>query len=188
MRNHGGLALIPTIRSATDNLLEMATGSTVWLAVTGLSRAGKTVFITSLIHNLLSSVHNPNRMPLLKVVGERRLFGARIQGAGASVLPRFPYAANIETMATQPWNWPARTDDISEIDLDIRFAPASALGRLIGGVTGEAASLRLKLVDYPGEWLLDLPLLDQSYAEWSRSALKLYRKGARAQAARDYLA
>ena len=48
-------------------------GSTVSLAVTGLSRAGKTVFITSLIHNLLSALHNPNRMPLLDMVGERRL-------------------------------------------------------------------------------------------------------------------
>ena len=45
----------------------------MWLAVTGLSRSGKTVFITSLIHNLLSALHNPNRMPLLDMVGERRL-------------------------------------------------------------------------------------------------------------------
>ena len=30
------------------NLTELAGGSTVWLAVTGLSRSGKTVFITSL--------------------------------------------------------------------------------------------------------------------------------------------
>jgi len=45
-------------------------GSTVSLAVTGLSRSGKTVFITSLVHNLLSTLHNPNRMPLLRVVGD----------------------------------------------------------------------------------------------------------------------
>ena len=41
-------------------------GSTVSLAVTGLSRAGKTVFITSLAHNLLSAMHQPYRMPLLR--------------------------------------------------------------------------------------------------------------------------
>ncbi|HET9689467.1 MAG TPA: YcjX family protein, partial [Pseudolabrys sp.] len=35
------------------DLAEFAKGSTVSLAVTGLSRAGKTVFITSLVHNLL---------------------------------------------------------------------------------------------------------------------------------------
>jgi uncharacterized protein len=184
----GAPTLIPTLKSAADTLLEFATGSTVPLAVTGLSRAGKTVFLTSLIHNLLSAAHNPNRMPLLRVVGERRLIGARIRAADAEALPRFPYTANIDAMANAPWAWPQRTDDVSEIDIDIRFAPASMFGRLMGEIVGEASSLRLKLIDYPGEWLLDLPLLEQSYAEWSRGALALYRRGLRADIARDYLA
>src|SRR3954454_6337276 len=80
------------------NLSEI-TGSTVWLAVTGLSRSGKTVFTTSLIHNLLSAVHNPNRMPFLNVVGERRLVAANLAGAKAQPLPQFPYRHNIEMMA-----------------------------------------------------------------------------------------
>src|SRR5207249_7696573 len=54
------------------NIADLAQGSTVWLAVTGLSRSGKTVFITSLVHNLLSSLHNTSRMPLLRVVGDRK--------------------------------------------------------------------------------------------------------------------
>src|SRR5947199_7788449 len=93
------------------NLSEIA-GSTVWLAVTGLSRSGKTVFITSLIHNLLSSVHNPNRMPLLNVVGERRLLSAHLEGPRANRLPQFPYLGNTEKMAIP--DWPARTADLSE--------------------------------------------------------------------------
>ena len=176
------------LQSATESLVEMVTGSSVSLAVTGLSRAGKTVFLTSLIHNLLSAAHNPNRMPLLRVVGERRLIGARIHAGGSHALPRFPYAENIDAMASEPWNWPRRTDDVSEIEIDIRFSPASLFGQLIGDLVGEPSSLRLKLIDYPGEWLLDLPLLEQSYAEWSRSALALYRRGARAAIARDWLA
>ena len=31
----------------------------------------------------------------------------------------------------------------------------------------EPSTLYLDIVDYPGEWLLDLPLLELSYAEWS---------------------
>src|SRR5947207_13620233 len=93
------------------NLTELAKGSTVWLAVTGLSRSGKTVLITSLIHNLLSVLHNPNRMPLLKVVGEGRLIAARLAGAKADRLPRFPYLDNIETMAGGTADWPARNTD-----------------------------------------------------------------------------
>lgn len=170
------------------NLTELAKGSTVWLAVTGLSRAGKTAFITSLIHNLLSALHNPNRMPLLKVVGEGRLLAARLEGAKAQTLPRFSYAANIEQMAKLPAAWPQPTADISEIEVDIRFAPAGVIGEVLGRISGRAATLKLKIVDYPGEWLLDLPLLSQSYAEWSRTMLALWRRGLRAELASNFLA
>jgi YcjX-like family, DUF463 len=66
--------------SGVFDLAELAKGSTVSLAVTGLSRAGKTVFITSLAHNLLSALHQPYRMPFLKVVGDGRLAAARLAG------------------------------------------------------------------------------------------------------------
>ncbi|MEJ2623913.1 MAG: YcjX family protein [Pseudolabrys sp.] len=81
--------VLADLADAAD-LTEWAKGSTVWLAVTGLSRAGKTVFITSLVHNLLSVLHYPNRMPLLNVVGEGRLRAATLQGVKAGLLPRFP--------------------------------------------------------------------------------------------------
>jgi predicted YcjX-like family ATPase len=170
------------------NLTDLTKGSTVWLAVTGLSRSGKTVFTTSLVHNLLSSLHNPNRMPLLKVVGERRLIAAKLEGAKANRLPRFPYAANIDKMAGNVPDWPERTTDISEIGVDVHFVPAGTVGRLLGQISGNAATLTIRIVDYPGEWLLDLPLLAQSYAEWSRATLRTYRRGARAEAGRDFLA
>jgi uncharacterized protein len=168
------------------NLSDMAGGATVWLAVTGLSRSGKTVFITSLVHNLLSSLHNPNRMPLLNVVGEGRLVAARLEGAKAQRLPRFPYPTNIERMAVA--DWPERTADISEIGIDVRFTPANAVGRFGSELTGNPASLTIRIVDYPGEWLLDLPLLDQSYAEWSRATLRAFRQGVRATLSGDFLA
>ena len=162
-------------------------GSTIELAVTGLSRSGKTVFTTSLIHNLLSAVHNRSRMPLLDVVGSGRLIGARLQGAGAGELPRFRYADNIETMA-ESMDWPARTEGLSETGVDIRFLPANLPGKMLGQVTGAPARISLRIVDYPGEWLLDLPLMTQSFAEWSRATLQLMRRGARAEAAREFLA
>ena len=36
-----------------------------------------------------------------------------------------------------------------------------------------AGKLSVDIVDYPGEWLLDLPLLGKSYAEFSRDAFEL---------------
>lgn len=170
-----------------SSLAELATGSTVWLAVTGLSRAGKTVFITSLAHNLLSAIHQPYRMPLLKVVGEGRLIAARLATAKTE-LPRFPYRHNLERMASTPADWPARTRDMSEIAIDIRFAPTGLHGFLLRRIGDGTATLTVRIVDYPGEWLLDLPLLDQGYAEWSRATFALLRRGARAEIARDFLA
>jgi uncharacterized protein len=47
--------------------------------------------------------------------------------------------------------------------------------------------LTIRIVDYPGEWLLDLPLLEQSYADWSRATLQLLRKGVRAGISDEFL-
>src|SRR5262249_17888215 len=165
---------------------ELVGGATMWLAVTGLSRSGKTVFVTSLIHNLLSCAHNPTRMPRLGVVGERRLIAATIDGVGTNRLPQFPYRDNIGKMAIP--DWPARTEGISQIGIEVRFAPAGALGKLVSEITGSPAALTLRIVDYPGEWLLDLSLIGLGYAQWSRATLRLLRKGLRAEIARDFLA
>src|SRR6266511_1834089 len=126
----------------SGSLGELAGGATVWLAVTGLSRSGKTVFVTSLIHNLLSCAHNPNRMPLLGVVGERRLIAATLEAAKANRLPRFPYLDNIDKMAIP--DWPARTEGISEIGIEVRFAPAgrARLRRVVARDTAAIAQGR----------------------------------------------
>lgn len=180
-----GAGLSDWLASAPD-VAELVKGSTVNLAVTGLSRAGKTVFITSLVHNLLSALHQPHRMPLLRAVGEGRLVAAKL-AASKTVLPRFPYERNVERMAASPADWPARTTDISDIEIDIRFIPSGALGFVLGRIGSGMATLKLRIIDYPGEWLLDLPLLAQSYAEWSRATLALCRSGLRAETARDFL-
>jgi predicted YcjX-like family ATPase len=122
------------------------------------------------------------------VVGESRLVAAKLASGRTSRLPRFPYERNIEHMAASPADWPARTTDICEVEIDIRFVPAGALGFLLGRISSGAATLKLKLVDYPGEWLLDLPLLTQSYADWSRATLQLCRSGMRAGIACEFIA
>ena len=127
MFDRAGTSLSEWLPRVPD-LAELVSGSTVNLAVTGLSRAGKTVFITSLVHNVLSALHQPHRMPLLKVVGDGRLVAARLATAKTGRLPRFPYERNIEHMAASPADWPAPTTDISDIEIDIRFIPAGALG------------------------------------------------------------
>jgi len=182
-----GKSILEWLPASPPDLAELVKGSTVNLAVTGLSRAGKTVFITSLVHNLLSALHQPYRMPLLRVVGEGRLIAARLDGLKNRRLPRFPYERNLERMAASPADWPARTTDISEIGIDTRFAPAGTVGFMLNALGSRAATLGLKIFDYPGEWLLDLPLLNTSYAEWSRATLERCGRGVRGKTAREFL-
>lgn len=163
----------------------MLAGSTLRLAVTGLSRAGKSVFITALIHDLLAFPRLPQRLPLLGALDD---LAGRVVGVDIAVpvdpeVPTFPFDRNLRAMAADPPRWPEGTRDVAEIALDIRFRPTGFLHR-----SDAEATLRLVIVDYPGEWLLDLPMLDRSFADWSADMLAMARQGGRAAAAADWLA
>ena len=74
------------------------------------------------------------------------------------------------------------TRRISQLRITIEYVPASTWKRLAG-----LSKLHLDIVDYPGEWLIDLPLLSMSYAEFSKDALGLAREGDRAPRAKPLL-
>ena len=154
---------------------------TLRLAVTGLSGSGKTAFITSLVHNLLSAVRHPVRLPFFRAASECRILVVGLEptgGDGRSV------SDSRRDCSTRSRPAPlAGTTDLRRADLSLHFTPAGFLGRAAGG----AAELHLEILDYPGEWLLDLPLLGQTYREWSRTTLEQARCGARAPLARDWL-
>ena len=59
----------------------------VRVGVTGLSRAGKTVFITSLVANLLER----GRMPQLRAAAEGRVRAAYLQPQPDHTIPRFAF-------------------------------------------------------------------------------------------------
>ena len=169
-----------------STLTELVGDRTLRLAVTGLSRSGKTAFITSLVQNLLSSVGGPGRLPFLRAAAERRVLGAQPVAPEADEVASFPLKETVAALAADPPHWPASTTDLRRVRLLLRFASASVLRRarlLLGGT----AELTVEILDYPGEWLLDLPLLQQSYGDWSRTTLALARRGVRAPLARDWL-
>lgn len=127
------------------------------LGVTGLSRAGKTVFITSLIANLMDR----GRMPGLRAAAEGRIRAAYLQPQPDDTVPRFDYEGHLAAMTGATPHWPDSTRAVSELRLSFRLQAGGILGAFRALQT-----LHLDIVDYPGEWLLDLGLLDQSYAEW----------------------
>jgi predicted YcjX-like family ATPase len=117
--------------------------ATVRIGVTGLSRAGKTAFLTSIAVALMA-----------------RRFA--LAPAGASDVPRFDQASHLAKLAADPPAWPERTDAVSIL----------ALTTSIPRGMFPARHLRLEFLDYPGEWLIDLPLLKQSFGDWSAATIR----------------
>ncbi len=149
------------------------------LGVTGLSRAGKTVFITSLVANLLDR----GRMPQLLAASSGAIRAVYLQPQPDDTVPRFEYESHLAALGGTSPHWPQSTRNISQLRLSIRVQPAGLLAGLSGPRT-----VHLDIVDYPGEWLLDLPLLRLGYAEWARGALEMAGLEARRGAAGDWLA
>src|SRR6202161_2644354 len=136
--------------------------------VTGLSRAGKTVFITALVHGLTRG----GRFPVFEPLATGRIARARLEPQPDDAVPRFDYENHVRTLIEQRRS-PQSTVAISELRLVIDYQRQSGADR----------TLTLDIVDYPGEWLLDLPLLNKSYGQWASESLGLSREGPRADVA-----
>ncbi len=145
------------------DLLERGRDRQLRLAVTGLSRAGKTAFLTSLVDQLRHAGLEA-RLDLLPAAREGRLLGARRVEQLDLGVPRFPFDRALAALDADPPRWPEPTRGISELRLSIRYRP-----RRPGWVGGDTRRLTLDLFDYPGEWLLDLPLLAHDFASWCQA-------------------
>src|SRR5438309_8169922 len=144
---------------------------TVRLGVTGLSRAGKTVFITALIHGMTRG----GRFPVFEPFATGRIARAHLAPQPDDAVPRFDYENHVRTLIDAR-RWPSSTVDISELRLVIDYQRQN----------GADSTLTLDIVDYPGEWLLDLPLLNKSYEQWSRESLGPSRERRRAMLAAQW--
>ena len=132
------------------------------LGVTGLSRAGKTVFITSLVANLMDR----GRMHALRAAADGSIRSAWLQPQPDDTVPRFDYERHLAALTGPDPHWPEGTRHVSQLRLSFRVQPRGLFGGLRGTQT-----LHLDIVDYPGEWLLDLRLMETDFAAWSAEVL-----------------
>jgi uncharacterized protein len=161
-------------RIALDTFTGRVTGlvsPSLRLGVTGLSRAGKTVFISALVHNLIHG----GRLPLFEAQKSGRIARAFLEEQPDDAVPRFQYEDHIDALVAQRI-WPESTRAISELRLTIEFESASGWNRLLS-----SGRLSVDIVDYPGEWLLDLPLLGKTYRKFSHEAFELAELPVRAE-------
>ncbi len=143
---------------------------TIRLGVTGLSRAGKTVFITAMVQALIGQ----GKLPAFGARAEGRIKRAYLMPQPDDTVPRFAFEDHLSALTGPDRTWPQSTRRISELRIMVEYE--SRGGGLSGLVFGRMGSLVIDIVDYPGEWLLDLALLEKSYAEWSRDALEMALK------------
>lgn len=144
----------------------------VCVGITGLSGAGKSTLLTSLVYQL-SHPHKA-QLPGFAPALNGDLLGAELKPALDSGLPTFDYAQCLQALLSQPPRWPESTREVSAMELHIHLRRRR---RLAGPGT---RTLVLELRDYPGEWLMDLPLLRMDYRDWCRHQAHIIGADARA--------
>lgn len=146
----------------TNDLWERNLDRHVRVAVTGLSGAGKTAFITSLMNQLLTCSSN-NSLPFFSAMTEHQIKAVKHVTHDDLHIPSFSYQDNINQLTdTQP-EWPSSTTRISQAQIKCRYIVNNRWLKKVK----EDSYLTVDIVDYPGEWLLDLPLLQLSFKQWS---------------------
>lgn len=171
------------LKQKANELLNRTIDQHVTLAVTGLSRSGKTAFITSLVNQLINE-GNGTKLSFFDPVHNGNFIAAKRVPQKHYHVPRFDYDSAISALTSEPATWPEPTHGISELRLAIRYQPKNSILKY----ATDMATLTLDITDYPGEWLLDLPMLKQTYQEWSQQTYSLMTSSPRAEHSNSFLA
>ena len=119
--------MVEEARISARALMDFSEGlfnPTLRLGITGLSRAGKTVFITALIHGLTRG----GRFPVFESFASGRIARARLEPQPDDAVPRFDYERHVHTLIGER-AWPNSTVDISELRLPIKLSFGFFRGR-----------------------------------------------------------
>ncbi|RDX38414.1 YcjX family protein [Kangiella sp. HD9-110m-PIT-SAG07] len=154
-------------RIKSSDLIERSLDRNIRIAVTGLSGAGKTAFITSLINQLLFA-SNEKHLTFFRANSQRRIKACKLMQHDELHIPSFDYNAAINHLTAEEPEWPMSTKTVTQAQLKSRFTVAN---RWLRKVQSDS-HVTIDVIDYPGEWLLDLPLLSMDYKEWSQSCCK----------------
>ena len=168
-------------RIAAGGLSDFARGlvhPTFRLGVTGLSRAGKTIFITALVNALTKGA----RLPLFEAYAQGRVDRAILEPQPDDDVPRFAFETHLEQLTAANRDWPESTRRVSQLRLTMAYEPKGFMAKNFG-----SGRVNIDIMDYPGEWLLDLPLMAKSYEEWSHATVAAARLGPRASLATAWL-
>lgn len=162
--NEGRSHMLNYLQQELNELVDRGLDRRLRIAVTGLSRSGKTAFITSLVDQLLymHSYRPYEHLPLFNAAQFGHILAVKRLPQGNLSIPRFDYEKNMQALQSDIPRWPDSTRGVSETRLAIRYQRQAGLVRHLQ----QTSTLYVDIFDYPGEWLLDLPLLEMDYQQW----------------------
>ena len=170
------------LKEKADEVFNRTIDQHVTLAVTGLSRGGKTAFITSLVNQLLNEGSHAS-LSFFDPVQQGRFIAAKRIPQKHLHISRFDYDSAMTAFSQTLPSWPEPTHGISEMRLAIRYQPGDSLLKY----ATDTATLYLDITDYPGEWLLDLPMLKQTFEQWSFQNMQLLSQAPRAEFSQKFI-
>lgn len=177
------LTRLKKLQQQGRDLLDRGLDRHIRLGVTGLSGAGKTALITSLIDQLSHSAAYPQRLPRWSLAARRRIVDVKFAAQPDWSIARFDYEGALQALRADPPRWPDSTTGLSELRLELTIARDGGWKQ----AAWPTQKLVIDLFDYPGEWLLDLPLLDMTFEDWSTAQLKLFHESSREPVAQAWL-
>ncbi len=170
------------LKRKTHDLINRTLDQHVNLAVTGLSRSGKTAFITSLVNQLVNE-NSQSQLDFFDAIHQGRFIAAKRVPQRNLHIARFEYEKAMSSLSQTPPQWPEPTQGISELRIAIRYQPQDSLLKY----ATDTATLYVDITDYPGEWLLDLPMLNQTFEQWSEATTALLMQAPRIEKAQHFI-
>lgn len=130
--------------------------------ITGLSRSGKSMLFTSLMTILKYRTEEQyNCLPLLAYLPPENVEYMKVEPLdGYTMFPVEEHLTDLEQL-----KWPSPTEQVYGFKLVVRLKQTHKLRKHLLPHT----DVVFEFIDYPGEWLTDLPMLQVGYQQWSDS-------------------
>ncbi len=122
-------------------------------------------------------------LPFFDVVQSDRFIAAKIVPQQNLSIPTFAFQDSLSSLTQSEPAWPNSTERLNTLRLAIKYRPDSGIRAKLN----DTSTLIVDLIDYPGEWLLDLPMLEQDYFSWSKKQLELLTSEPRKSAAAPFI-